>query len=177
MKKPWTILILLLATSLVSCNRPQPASTTILIVRHAEKASDADDSPLTEVGRQRAQALVQVAGDAGVSAIYSTQFNRNRETAQPIAERLGLTVTEVSVNLQSPGDYGKRLAGEILEKHKGQTVLVIGHGNTIGSIMEGLSGRAIPMDGVEYHALFIVTVPPSGSAGIIKAQYGLKADN
>jgi broad specificity phosphatase PhoE len=148
-----------------------------MIVRHAEKASEAEDSPLTEAGAERARALVQVAGDAGVSAIYSTQFKRNRDTAQPLSERLGIAVTEVPVNLQSPGDYGKRLAADILEKHSGQTVLVVGHGNTIGSIIEGLSGRAFPLDGVEYHALFIVTVPSSGSAGIIKAQYGFKADN
>jgi broad specificity phosphatase PhoE len=178
MKRAGTILILLLlATSLASCNRSQPGSTTVLIVRHAEKASDAEDSPLTEAGTQRAQALVQLAGDARVSAIYSTQFKRNHDTVQPLAERLGITVTEVPVNLQNPGDYGKTLARNIIEKHSGQTVLVVGHSNTIGSIVEGLSGRAVPMNGVEYHDLYVVTIPPSGSAGVIKAQYGLKAGN
>lgn len=131
---------------------------------------------MTEAGMQRAQSLVQVAGDAGVSAIYSTQFKRNRDTVQPLVERLGITVTEFPVNLQSPGDYGKRLAKEIVAKHPGQTVLVVSHSNTIGSILEGLSGRAVPMEGVEYHALFIVTVPPSSPGRIIKAQYGLKTE-
>lgn len=176
MKRAVTLLILLLlATSLVACSRTQTGSTTVLLVRHAEKASDADDSPLTETGTERARALLQVAGDAGVSAIYSTQFKRNRDTVQPLAERLKLAVTEMPVNLQSPGDYGKRLAKEILEKHPGQTILVVGHSNTIGSILEGLSGRAVPMDGVEYQDLFIVTIHPDGAAGIIKAQYGVKA--
>ena len=178
MKRAGTILILLLfTTSLMSCSRPPAGSTTVLLVRHAEKASDADDSPLTEAGTQRAQALVEVAGDAGVNVIYSTQFKRNRDTVQPLAERLGIAVTEFPVNLQSPGDYGKRLAKDILEKHAGKTVLVVSHSNTISSILEGLSGRAVPMDGVEYNALFIVTAHPSGAAGIIKAQYGLKAGN
>lgn len=172
-KRVIKVFAFLLALNIVSCNRPQPASTIVLIVRHAEKASDADDSPLNETGLQRSQALVRVAEGAGVSAIYSTQFKRNRDTAQPISQRLGVAVTEIPVNLQSPGDYGKTLAREIMEKHAGQTVLVVGHSNTIPLILEGLTGQPPTISGVEYGDLFIVTVPPSGAARLIKAQYGL----
>ena len=117
-----------------------------------------------------------VTGDAGVSAIYTTQFRRSHETAQPISQRLGVTITQVPVNLQSPGDHGKTLAREIIEKHKGQTVAVIGHGNTIGSIVEGLMGRPVPLGDIQYSDLFVVTVPGSGSARLIKAQYGEGAE-
>jgi broad specificity phosphatase PhoE len=167
-----TALVLLLFCLAVACNRPPQGSTVILVVRHAEKASDADDSPLTEAGMQRAQALAGVAADAGVSAIYTTQFRRNRDTAQPLAQRLGITPTEVPVNLQSPGDYGQRLARDIIERHQGQTVLVIGHGNTIGSIVGGLTGRDPQLGDVQYSDLLVVTVPPSGAASLIRAQYG-----
>jgi broad specificity phosphatase PhoE len=171
------ILILLIVFGLLSCNRPQQtstqASTTVLIVRHAEKASDADDSPLTEVGEKRAQALVRVAEDAGASAIYTSQFKRNHDTAKPLAARLGIAVTELPVNLQTPGDYGKQLARDILEKHAGQTVVVIGHGNTIAATIEGLTRRAAPIGDVAYGDLYVVTVSPSGEARVIKAQYGL----
>lgn len=175
MKAATKILILLLAFGMLSCSRPQQqqSSTIVLIVRHAEKASDAEDSPLTEAGVQRAQALVRVAEDAGVGAIYSTQFKRNRDTAQPFSTRSGVSVTELPVNLQHPGDYGKRLAKDILEKHAGRTVLVIGHGNTIASTIEGLTNRAAQIGDVQYGNLFIVTVPPTGAASLIKAQYGL----
>ncbi|MGB7925266.1 MAG: phosphoglycerate mutase family protein [Pyrinomonadaceae bacterium] len=172
MKTTRAILVVLIALSALSCDRPQPASTTVLIVRHAEKASDAEDSPLTEAGTQRAQALTRVAGDAGVNAIYTTQFKRNRDTAQPLAQRLGITVTEVPVNLTTPGDYGKTLATDITRKHAGQTVLVVGHGNTIASIIEGLTGRPPALGDIQYSDLFIVTLPPSGPAKLIKAQYG-----
>jgi len=172
MKSVKVLLVLLFALGLISCSRPQPGSTTVLIVRHAEKASDAEDSPLTEDGVKRSQVLVRVAEEAGVNAIYSSQFKRNRETAKPLSERLGLSVTEFPVNLQNPGDYGKRLAQDILEKHSGQTVLVIGHGNTIAATIEGLTGRPAPIGDVQYGDLFIVTVPPSGAAKVIKGQYG-----
>lgn len=173
MKTIRIILVVLIASVIVSCHRPQPSSTTVLIVRHAEKASDAEDSPLTEAGIERARALVRVAADAGVSTIYSTQFKRNRETAQPLAERLGIAITEVPVNLQNPGDYGKTLASDIVSKHPGQTVVVVGHGNTIASTVEGLTGRAASLGDIQYSDLFVITVPPSGPAKLIKAQYGV----
>ena len=173
MRRAVCAFILLLSFAAVSCDRPQAGSTVVLIVRHAEKASDAADSPLTEAGHQRAQVLVRAAEEAGVGAIYSTQFRRNLDTARPVSERLGVAVTQAPVaDLSQPGDYGKVLAGEIVSKHRGRTVLVVSHGNTIASVIEGLSGRAPALSSVEYHDLFVVTVPPTGPAGLIKAQYG-----
>lgn len=172
------VFVLLLA--LLSCGKPQPAqpSTIVLLVRHAEKASDAEDSPLTEAGAERARALVRVAEGAGVSAIYSTQFKRNRDTAQPLSDRLKLAVTELPIpDLQNPGDYGKTLARALLEKHAGQTVLVVGHSNTIPLVLEALTGQPSPVKGVEYSDLFVVTVPPSGAARLIRAQYGAGGAN
>jgi broad specificity phosphatase PhoE len=167
--------VLFIAFAVVSCNRQRQGSTVVLIVRHAEKASDADDSPLSDAGTQRAQALVGVAENAGVSAIYTTQFKRNHDTAQPLAVRLGIVPTEVPINLQNPGDYGKTLARDIIEKHQGQTVLVIGHGNTVGSLVEGFMGRVVALGDVQYSDLLVVIVPPTGTARLIKAQYGAAA--
>jgi probable phosphoglycerate mutase len=176
MKTARIILLLILASCVASCSSPQPsATTTVLIVRHAEKASDEADSPLTEAGHARAQALGGVAADAGVSAIYSTQFQRNRDTARPLAERLGINVTEVPVNLQNPGNHGKTLARDILVNNAGKTVLVVGHGNTIASIVEGLTNRPAPLGDIQYSDLFIVTVPPAGTPGLVRAQYGTAA--
>lgn len=172
MKRATSFIVLILALGAASCARPQQGSTVVLVVRHAEKASDAEDSPLTEAGEQRARALAVVAAGAGVGAIYTSQFRRNHDTARPLAERAGVAVTEAPVNLQSPGDYAKRLAAEIVEKHRGQTVVVVGHGNTIASTVEALTGRAQQLGEIQYGDLLIVTVPPSGPAGLIRAQYG-----
>src|ERR1043165_8060252 len=90
---------LLFALALDSCGKPQPAppSTIVLLVRHAEKASDAEDSPLAEAGVERSRALARVAEAANVSAIYTTQFKRNRDTAQPLSEQLKVAVTEFPI--------------------------------------------------------------------------------
>jgi hypothetical protein len=45
-------------------------------------------------------------------------------------------------------------------------------GNTIGSIVEGLTGRATPLCDIQDSDLFIVTVPPSGPAKLIQAESG-----
>jgi broad specificity phosphatase PhoE len=173
MKKVLKIFPLLLVLAIISCNRTQPGTTVVLIVRHAEKATDAEDSPLTDAGTARAQALVSVAENAGVNGIYTTQFRRNHDTAKPISERTNAAVTEMPVDLQNPGDYGKRLASDILEKHRGQTILVVGHSNTVPLIIDALTGRTGSVSDVAYHDLFIVTIPPSGQTSLIKAEYGL----
>lgn len=167
------VLVAVLSVGAGACDRPKPGPTTVLIVRHAEKASNDADSPLAEAGQRRASVLADVAADAGVAAIYSSQFVRTKDTARPISERAGVPVKEVPVNLSDPGDYGKRLAKEILEKHAGQTVVVVSHQNTIPGIVEGLTGRSgTPLGDAEYDRLSIVTVPPDGPARLIVARYG-----
>lgn len=174
MRKTATLLAVLvaLAAAVASCERQPKGSTVVLVVRHAEKASDAEDSPLADAGTQRAQALADAAADAGVAAIYTTQFRRSHETAAPLSQKAGVAVTEAPVNLSNPGDYGRALAREILEKHAGQTVLVVAHANTVPLIIEGLSGRAGVGEGSEYQDLFVVTIPPNGPARVLKARYG-----
>lgn len=172
MRRFVAVLLLALAFGAGACRKPPVGSTVVLIVRHAEKASDAEDSPLSQAGAQRAQALVSAASGAGVSAIYTTQFRRSHETSQPLAERAGVSVTEMPVNLQNPGDYGQRLARDILEKHRGKTVLVVGHANTVAAIAEALAARPLDVGEAQYDDLLIVNVPPAGSARVIRAQYG-----
>jgi broad specificity phosphatase PhoE len=183
MRNVITLVLLLSALAVTACNNPSrpapvvpsaPKLTTVFILRHAEKTADGDNPPLTEAGMRRAQFLVRAVEDANVQAIYTTQFKRNRDTAQPLADRLGIPVTEVPINLSSPGDYGKQLAKEILEKHSGETVVVVSHITIIPTLIESLSGKAIdPIRDPDYDNLFIVTIPASEPASLVKAQYGL----
>ncbi len=71
--------------------------TTFLLLRHGETLWNRDgrlqgwqDSPLTEAGRAQASALAARLGDERVDAIVASDLGRTRETAAPIAARLGV---------------------------------------------------------------------------------------
>src|SRR6478672_13139476 len=93
--RPILVSLAALSVALLPGSRPTHKAappTVILLVRHAEKAAQPpQDPPLTEAGLARAQALVAVARDAGVSAIITTQYERTRKTAEPTAAALHIT--------------------------------------------------------------------------------------
>ena len=52
--------------------------------------SMANDPDLSDVGRTRAQALATALKDAGVTAIFVTEYKRTQQTAEPLAKLLGI---------------------------------------------------------------------------------------
>jgi broad specificity phosphatase PhoE len=170
------LLTVLLAApvSLVGQLPGAPSSTTVFVVRHAEKATDDPRDPiLNSAGELRAEALAAALGDAGVTALYTTQYKRTRATVEPLASRLKLAVVERPVASGNADAYPRALAQEILAKHRGGTVVVVGHSNTVPAIVEAISGRKVaPITEAEYDHIFIVIVPQAGSARLVKARYG-----
>lgn len=67
----------------------------IVLVRHAQPDWEpggraVEDPHLTELGRAQAARIAQALGAEHFDAFYSSPLIRARETAQPLAERLGL---------------------------------------------------------------------------------------
>ena len=143
--------------------------TTIILIRHAEKIIDPNnpDGDLSPAGQARAQELARVFGDAGVSAIYATQYKRTQETVKPLADKLGLPVNVV--NSKSTAD----LLVQIRAQHSGQTVFIAGHNNTVPEIIAALGGPKYPIiPESEYDNVFVVTVYRTGQAKVVKMKYG-----
>ncbi len=70
--------------------------TTITLVRHAQADAAALDPaarPLTEEGRADARRLAEILRRDGVTALYSSDYARARDTLAPAAEALGLSLT------------------------------------------------------------------------------------
>lgn len=131
---------------------PPPASVLVL-TRHAEKAGLNNQSPLTEVGAARAQALSRWLRDAGIQEIYSTDFARTRATAAPLARALG-----IEVRLYDP----KKLAelADTLRSNPGR-YLVVGHSDTTPELVSLLGGEAgSPISDDEYDRLYVLHSRP-----------------
>lgn len=145
----------------------QPA-TTVIIIRHAEKATTPQDNPvLTTEGQARAQLLSQMLEGAGVKALYASQYARTQLTVQPLGERLGLPVTVVDA------DDAKGLVRKILSEHAGETVVVASHNNRVPIIIAALGGGAIqPITEAQYDRMFVVTVYRWRKAKVFVMKYG-----
>jgi broad specificity phosphatase PhoE len=137
---------------------------TVYLVRHAETVGgDGDDRYLGEAGRARAEALADMLEEVGIQRVYSTDYRRTRETAAPIAGRLGLEVEPYD-----PRDLAG-FAEELLSL--GQVVLVVGHSNTTPELVEHLGGvPGAPIDEpTEHDRLYRVELP---SGETVVTRYG-----
>ena len=143
--------------------------TTVILIRHAEKVIDPNnpDVDLSPAGQERAQELVRMFADSGINAIYATQYKRTQETVKPLADRLGLPVT--MVNSTATGE----LVRQIHSDHRGQTILVSGHNNTVPEIIAALGGPQLPViPETQFDNLYIVTVYRTGKAKLVQMKYG-----
>lgn len=139
--------------------------TTIILVRHAEKAPG-ENPPLTEDGHRRAGALAHALGSAGVEAIFVSEFLRTQQTADSLALLLGLTPEII------PAGNTEELTGRILEDFAGNTVLVAGHSNTVPDIMAALGiSSPPPIPENIFDNLFIVHRPRFGPARLTHLKY------
>ncbi len=161
--KGYLICVLILASIL--CSTSAYGVTTVLLVRHADRAND----HLSIEGWVRAKALAHVAYKAGVTAIYATEYTRTQQTVQPLAELLGLEPTIYnSLSLSN-------LASNILSAHEGEVVLVAGHSNTVLQIASYLGADITVQDTNEFDNLYLVTCG-DGETNIVNLQYGESSD-
>ena len=73
------------------------AQPVVVIVRHAEKATNGGNDPdLSSAGQARAEALARILKDSGITAIFTSEFNRTQETAAPTATSIHVTPTVVA---------------------------------------------------------------------------------
>jgi phosphohistidine phosphatase SixA len=153
--------------------------TTVFLVRHAEKAANPpEDPPLLEAGSMRSQELAHILGEAGIKAIYTSQFLRTKQTAEPLAKQLGIasTVLPIKMSASNPREVSQESIKEIAErvyKKAGENALIVGHSNTVPEVIRALGGDVVPtIDEKEFDNLFIVTIYAKGKAKVTHLKYG-----
>lgn len=143
--------------------------TTVILVRHAEKKNEPSnpDPDLAPEGSERALEIARVFGNTGINAIYATQYKRTQQTVKPLSDRTGVAVTVLD------SKQTNELLQRIQTTHRGQTVFIAGHNNTVPAIVSELSGETYPViPESEFDNLFIVTIYRFGKAKVVKMKYG-----
>ena len=136
---------------------PDAGQGVVFLVRHAERA-DAGmaaakvagaDPELSDTGKARAASLAVLLKDAKITAIFTTEYKRTRDTAQPLAAATGITAAAVdSKDSASLIDKVKASAGN---------VLVVGHSNTLPDIIKALGiAEPVAIADDQFDNLFIV---------------------
>lgn len=144
-------------------------TTTLIIMRHGEKETTGADPNLNSDGQLRAEELKRLLANVSVSAIYSTPFNRTRQTVQPLAAAKGLIVMEYPTEKS----YAQ-LESEVLTAHRGKTVVIVGHSNTVPDMLKELSNNSfsVTISDSQYDNLFIVSMPEKLRATVTPLKYG-----
>jgi len=127
-------------------------AATFYLIRHAEKQSG-DNPSLTRKGHERAHRIANLLAHADIKSIYTTDYRRTHETAEPLAKKLDLSVTTYDPkNLQ-------QFAEEL--RLSEVNVVIFGHSNTTPQLTRYLSGQSVPdMDEITYHLIYQVIIIP-----------------
>jgi 2,3-bisphosphoglycerate-dependent phosphoglycerate mutase len=169
--RSFLLVMLLIAAAFPAGVRAIEQSTmTLILVRHAEKKivpPENKDPDLSPAGVARADELARMFGDSGIAAIYATQYKRTQQTVKPLADKLGVAVTQIEAKQTAD------LVKQIRSKNAGQVIFIAGHNNTVPEIIAALGGPQLPIiPETEYDNLYILTVPSDGPTKLIKMKYG-----
>ncbi|MFA5668345.1 MAG: phosphoglycerate mutase family protein [Balneolaceae bacterium] len=146
------------------------STTTIILVRHAEKMDDGTNNPdLTPKGLNRAIELQKVlTQEFEISAIFSTPLKRTQQTATPTAAFYSLDIQEY--------DHKKPtvLKELILSDYKGKTVLIAGHSNSTPILVNHFFGEdKYPYLSEDvFNQMFIVRIAEDGKVKVVQRSYG-----
>jgi broad specificity phosphatase PhoE len=152
--------------SLAAPIQAQAAPITVFVVRHAEKGPENPDPSLTAVGQARAAALARILADAKVTALFSSEFKRTRETVAPLGTAVGVTPTVV------PAVDMDGLVAKLRALPPGSRALVASHSNLVHLIVEKLSGVKVPaLTEADYDRLVVVTFTGDGKGDALVLKY------
>jgi 2,3-bisphosphoglycerate-dependent phosphoglycerate mutase len=123
---------------------------SIFIVRHAEKQSDAENSAISARGKTRADCLARTLHDARIATVIHSQYIRTAQTAAPLMRETH--PAEVTV----PAKSYDQIAAAARNAAQSGNVLIVGHSNTIPTLLTTLGAPGVNIPDAAYDFLFIV---------------------
>jgi hypothetical protein len=158
---------------------------TVMLIRHAEEPSKAEASAhLSEAGKQRAEALHGLfekstqrpepfpKPDFLIAPKPGGKSRRSVETLEPLAKRLGLTI---SSDLEK--EESEKQAQKILHdpKYTGKTILIAWNHSTLPALARGLKAGTVPLEWKESHydRIWVIRYATGGAAEFQDLPQGL----
>jgi phosphohistidine phosphatase SixA len=137
----------------------------VFALRHADRTPAGD---LSAAGLERAELLARMLAESGIRTAYCSDAIRTQRTMDPLKALLGSDLEIVVVATDGAGGIDEHVQ-EIVAKVKalpGDAVAaVVGHSNTVGPVIEGLTGRQIaPIKENEFDKLFVLSIPGTAAA-------------
>jgi len=140
----------LLLAALASLVQAQQA---VILVRHAEKADASKDPVLSEVGQARAKALAEMLAGSGITAIYCSEYQRTKQTAEPLAAALKIPIRTF------PASDPAGLVDQLRMAHADEVILVVGHSNTLPDLLKRLGHPVVETIADDDYGRIFVLIP------------------
>lgn len=158
----------------LTCSAASPPVSIVFVTRHAERETQADDSPLSAEGKERAKRLADVFKNAKVQNLISSRKVRTTQTLEPLAAAMG-TKPEDFLRI---GDLSVASAADVVKAIKGfssgDVTVVCHHSTTVEPILRELGipdSEARTIDTNAFDNLILVLLPAGGSPQMVKLTY------
>lgn len=129
--------------------------TFVYLVRHSEKETSTKDPSLSLTGKNRVEMLRYFFSEVPLDGVFATQYKRTQETVGPIARDHKRQVTVIKA--QDP-----KAQIEAIRAHKGKTLLIAGHSNTVPGLIKALGGPEFTLTERDYDDVFLVVLHENG---------------
>ena len=166
-------IIVIITLAFVSINETKASDyTTVFVVRHAEKDltfTGTDElKPLTAKGENRAKSLAKILSSENIATVFHTEYKRTKDTGAYTASLFGVATQLYKVN---------NIVSTIKNVHSGQSVLIVGHSDTVPDILKEFGISSVPkIDDDQFDDLFIVIICNEKDPPLIHLKYSVYND-
>jgi phosphohistidine phosphatase SixA len=145
----------------------------VFALRHADRKPEPADE-LTPAGVDRAKLLARMLAESGVRTAFCSDAKRTQLTVKPLQELPGVDLEIVVVSAAGGIDAHVQQIVDRVKALPGDAVAaVVGHSNTVGPVVKGLTGRTIdPIADHEFDKLFVLSIPGAGASTVAPLRYG-----
>lgn len=141
-------------------------TTTVILVRHADRAAAGADPPLSPAGVARADLLAHMLRDLALTGVFVTQTLRSAQTGAPAAAMAGVAATQYDAT------DAAALASAIRTGHGGGRVLVVAHSNTVDPIAAALGAPGLgALAESQFDRMFVISRLWCGTR-LVRLRYG-----